>query len=610
MIAVLTILDNEEKGFTIQIAQNNRILYEGNLNNENIFYDILSLRLDYVYVWEAPILFAFMDVFANKKQLKNYDTLKQACEQKYMNVTDESISYKDGLGVYFQRKLWLRTNKANSTDRHKRLSSTAFINLSNYFGGKELTKILEAFNITEKNKAKATFQLLQDFNEFIKTITGLNFIKSTGAPISWSMGGIAKRFYLKLYAPSSANPQKEYTERNPQNKAIEYELREANLLLPGILYLKDTLKHSNLFKFDKNSLFPFAERRLPFFSVPREATFEEWQAYIYSSNYSDFPLIPPDTTEFILIFDNLELKLKKGFPAIFKEPGKVYKGKNSKRVFLDKQAFFGVYLNMLLNFYDINDFTAVKVYKMRCYEDKAINNYVEHLYQFKVNIKNGTIQEYGLGLYSTVKFLINNLHGKFAQLTLNEEYDYNLNAEGVITKTVKRISDNWKNSHFDYIRGAYVYALSQVLMLHDLLKLSQKVPDNLANHVFYMDTDCIITDIAPVIFARILEVDSVRLGAYKIENKYSVFQAYAPKVYAGYDNGNFCLTTAGLKAKEIKEYLNEKIYSWAYLEALSNNNFLVPSTYIKRTPNGCKRVTEFKPITSEWRGNEEGDVIE
>lgn len=607
MIAVLTIQDNNVNGFQLQIAQNNRIIYEGNLDNENIFYDILSLRIDYIYVWEASILFAFMDAFASKNNLKNYDKMKQQSEQKYFNCIEESISYKDGLGVYFQRKLWLKTAKINSSDRHKRLSSTAFINLSNFFSGKELTTILEAFGITEHNLAKATFQLLSDFDKFIKQLTGLNFIKTTGAPLSWSMGGISKRFYLKLYSPSSPNPQKEYIERNPQNKAIEYELREANLLLPGILYLKDTAKHNNLFKFDKNSLFPFSEWILPFFSVPREATFEEWQNTVYPEKLMQIQ------TEYILIFNNLELKLKEGYPAIFKQPGRIYQGKNHKKVFLEKQAFFGIYLNQLLKFYDITDFTDVKVYKMRAYEDKAISDYVEHLYRFKVNIKNGMIKEYGLGLYSTVKFLLNNLHGKFAQLTLNEEYDYIKNNDGIITKSVARICDNWKTSHFDYIRGAYVYSLSQVIMLQDLLKISENISDNLESHIYYMDTDCIITDIEPDYLQRILKIDPLKLGAYKLENTYTTFKAFAPKVYAGYDNAKFCLTTAGLKAKEIIEWLNihypEKPGEENYIDLL-NSSTLVPTTYIKRTKKGCTRITEFKPLISQWRGNEEEGIIE
>ena len=131
----LTISEDLQK-YTLLMNDNNII--EGDIS-PSMFYDLLSLRLDNIYIWQGAALFALIDTFANKNNLFNYAQIPTDEKGRRLRCDKEAISYKDGAGIYYQRKLWLKTVKKNSTDRHRRLTSTNFINFSNFFGGLDFT---------------------------------------------------------------------------------------------------------------------------------------------------------------------------------------------------------------------------------------------------------------------------------------------------------------------------------------------------------------------------------------------------------------------------------------------------------------------------------------
>lgn len=572
------------------ISQHDNDLYSINLYTADCWRKIISLRYDFLYCWDITQLFAYMDAWAEKEKLINYNDIGLNKNGYKAKCDTEAISYKDGPGTQYQRKLWLKTIKLNSTDRHKRLASTTFINFENFFNGKKFLELYEAFEIDKnKNKIFALNELLNKFNEFIYQITGLYFIKSTGAPLSWTMGGISKAFYLKLYKPNVKDPKRAYLEANPQSKSIEYTLRNANLLLPGLLYMKDKRLHKNAFKYDKNSLFPAAEQELPFFSIPRKINFKDVSTYENNPKY-----------EIIYIFKNLNMSLKNGYIPIFKEPLTHYKGNNNNNIFLEEQAFFAFYFKTISKFYNI-EYEDCEVYILLKTPDRAIKKYVDILYNYKVAAKNGQISN---GKYTVVKYLLNNLHGKFAQLTLNEEFSYSRNRDGIIVKEVKEIKDNWDKSHFDYIRGAWVYTKAQDIMLNDLLTLKNK-GFNLGN-IYYIDTDCIVTPLSNLLFP--LPISSINLGEYKLEENYYKFKLYAPKTYAGINyNNEFVLTAAGMNKKEILNYLNLKFPGHNWFRKLKEVN--LPCTYWKRTKIGCELYTEYRPLVTRYKDRSKSGVL-
>lgn len=608
-IGILKLIDDRIKGDN-KILENKVAIVNLNENECNVFElnsltlwrDILALRYDYLYVWDTTVIFAFLDAWANQEKLTNYNDIGLN-ENGYKAKCDcEAISYKDGEGAYYQRKLWLKTAKAGSTDRHKRLTATSFINFKNYFGNKSIEDILKAFKInltTSTSKfllpAYSMVELLKRFDKFIFEITGMRFIKSTGAPLAWTMGGISKAYYLRLYAPNALSPNRLYQERNIQSKGIEFELRTSNLLLPGLLYMKDKRLRNKCYKYDKNSLFPAAEKDLPFFGIPRKVPFNTVYTLEKTNKY-----------EFIYLFKNLSLQLKPGKLPIFKEPNTLYHGKNKTNIFIENQAFFSFYYKLLSHFYYIT-FEDVQAYILLKTPDRAITKYVDSLYAYKTAAKRGEIDP---GLYTVVKYLLNNLHGKFAQLTINAEYDYIRNKDGIVVKKEKEIKDNWENSHFDYIRGAWVYAKSQAIMLQDLIDLELQGHD-LLKEIFYIDTDCLVTTISDI------PTSDTQLGKYKLEGKFYQFKVYAPKTYfsINWDScessackyAEYNLTVAGMQKKEIFDYL-QKYYPYDnWFEVLSK--IKLPNTILKRTPTGCEYVIEWRKLVVKYKDRSNKGVL-
>lgn len=590
-------LQNDFNEYTILTHDNNYIKGEV---SPFMFYDILSLRLDNIYVWQGASVFALIDTFSNENNLFNYVLIPTDDKGRRKRCDVEAISYKDGAGMYYQRKLWLKTIKKGSSDRHKRLSSTNFINFSNFFGGQDFESVCKSFCITTDMPCIALRDLIIKFTTFIKDITGLELFKDNGAIKYWTIGALSKAFYLKLYGQLYGHNEHNnllqcYQEDHQQSKVFEYDMRKAHLLTPGMLYYKDNILHKNCYKYDVNSLFPYIERIAPFLGVPKECSEENY----YNDKY-----------ESIIYYKNIHLKKKEGMPAIFKTPLEIYKGNNKKHIFIEEIAFYHRYHTHLLNFYDIVDYEEVKYYRLCKKEDKAINEYVVTLYDKKNKCKNGELSPL---LYPVVKYFLNNLHGKFAQLTIVEEYDYIKNDSGIINRQVTKLSDTWESSHFDYLRGAWIYSHSQAYMLKCLEIFNEKIckplQSTLEEHIFYIDTDCIITDIAPDLMGKYFKLSDYQLGAFKVEACFEEFQVYAPKTYAGIVEGALKLTVAGMKKNEIIEYLQrENIQLNDILKYLSKKP-LLPCTILKRTPKGCEYITEMRPLGKGFNIEDETEGV-
>lgn len=550
--------------------------YDNNLSfiakiEDKLFEKLISLRKKNIYVWDGGAWFAFIDSYAVRNNLINYDNLPRV-NNKPAKCNEEAFSCRDGIGVYYERKLWLKSIKNESSDRHKRLAATAFINVSNFFGSQSLNNVADMFSLQTGqglvSQAKCLYHIIYQFNKQINELTELTLLREDGGLNYWTTGAISKAYYLKLFYN---HYNVSYNELFPQSKNIEYELRDYNLLLPAILYQKDNQNYKNVFKYDKNSLFPYVERNIPALGIPNTC-----DSYNKDNRY-----------EYIHVFEDLQLELKPGMPDIFKPPRLRYSG-HKKCYFLDKQAFFESYLNNLLYFYDIVSYKSVKYYKCVKYKDTAIIEFVDKLYKYKTD-------SYGSNLYGLAKYIINNLHGKMSQLTLSERFNYNVNSRGILGHSKGELIDTWARSHFDYIRGAYIYACSQSHMLKVFADINQYLNEfehtTLKEVLIYSDTDSMITTLTPEILARAnIKISKTELGAFKIEEEYNSFQAYAPKTYAGITyNNELKITCAGKNKYQIFNFIKNKEDPLAYLA----NKPLVPCTVLVRTKTGAKYKTKM-----------------
>lgn len=550
----------------------------------HLFIDICALRLHYIYCWNGAKLFADFDNWAIKKDLRNYETLFPVNSCGYRpRVTSECYSVRDGDQCYYTRRYWLKTINFKTGDRHFRLHGVTLINAENYFGGRDLEEIYNTFHVEDLGDA------LKKFNDKINKLTGgLGiFDPITEKPIFLTLGSISKAYYLKLKYPQymPIDRLRKYQNDFPSDKTIERELRRANLLSGGIIYLKDTEKHYDLFKYDKVSLFPSIERNLPALGTPREIPIKDFDGTI------------DNHFEYIYIFKNLVLKRKPHMPSLY-PPQEGYTGINQDIVEIENEALFHSLYSAYLKYYDVVDSQIDKIYRCKKIHDPAIKTYVDSLFKEKSETTD-------TAYYFIIKLILNNLHGKFAQNPVTTEFSHILNVEGKVERRSTGIKDNWHKNHFDYIRGAYIYSMARTKMLEDLCTIADEQeitaaeghmpPYRLVDHLYYSDTDSAILD-HPINLEGYV---GNSLGKFKNEGEIFIFKAFAPKIYAYYPRGSYkdpVLRCAGAKSKEIINFYNFSKTSLDLIDFLSSNVKL-PITILQRTPHGAEYQTQWRSLT-------------
>lgn len=570
MNAFIKLIDNCQTASIIE-TQGGQSRYLLKVDND-FLHKIGGLRYENVYLWDAAEIFAIIDAYALNHDLLDYENIPLNEKGYKPRIGDECISRRDGDGVFYERKLWLKTIKTNSTDRHKRLSATTYINVKNFFGGLNFEEACAAFEVNEKYTVDESglklFLLMDKFSDEINYITGIKVFNAYRQINFWSMGGISKAYYLKLFEQKTEGIK--YKDFVPQNEEFEIEMRLSHLLAKGVIYCKKfNAYYYDVTKYDVNSLFPFVAKSCPIFYPPTNSTWDEYR----KTPKSEF-----NKVRFIITFNRLLLEVKPEYPNVLQPYGVKCTDTNSRILEYKNQSFFSEHLETLLKIYDMADIDVKAVYKLRIEEDEAIGEFVDSLYNLKKQLKGGR--------RTVVKFLLNNLHGKFAQLCLLSNFEYNKDENGILTRRIKSLRNNWKKSHFDYIRGAYIYSMAQRQILEEMIKLPR--PKDIA----YIDTDCFIVDAgnAP-------QHISNEIGEFKEELYYARVMFYAPKTYIGYDiNSKMKIVAAGLNATEIKHYIcgGEIPYDLTTLENIPD--LVLPTTVTRRTVNGFEKVIEWRKI--------------
>lgn len=562
---------------------------------ERILPGLTTCGIDCFFVLNGSEFFSFIDYYATLHKLPIYDSLKDD-SGKRKKLTNEAWAFFDGEGATYSRKVWLKTALPNT--RHKRIHATSFINFSNMVAVNTVDELCQAVNLPECMQSGIKVidfgRCVQDFNQYYYKITGNLYLGPT-RPACWTMGGAARNFYLKLrYPEATTNRLKLYHYSHPQNMKLEYFLRECKLLPSGLLYSKDRgkLHEGKLFKYDKNSLFAKVERDMPELGALVKSSYEEYKR---------------DTSgkfEYIFILDLLELKAREGMPRLFSNPFKRYTHNAARVEITDKWAVFAPLLEALKDFYIIEDLEIASVYKARKNADKAAVNYVDILYTYKRDAR----EKGQKGFANLVKFFLVNLHGKFAQksitvpkfLTLDQETNTVIKTEG------EDIIDEWDRKHFDYVRGAYIYTMARVYIMKDILRFKEVLPEGetLEEHIFYDDTDSIITDLE----APAGMVDPYELGKLKLEETFTAFECIAPKTYWGRTvEDEIKLTCAGMDKEEVFAFLRTECNSFLHMNLNSNqyyhmhfayNNIQYPCTVLERMNGGSGYVTHYRPLST------------
>ncbi len=542
-----------------------------------LFVRMTNAGARYVFVWDMAFFGGFCIYTALKNGLKEFkeaDKKKTRAGIPVMTESCYSALYTASQGLTNFRLTLPRTGKTHKSGSGKMgaMRTVEYRGLSELFGGHTpQAEAYEQLHITGGG-CEALRALFLRWCEAYEQTTGENFLTLGVLRKVYTIGGAAKRLYLRMRY-GSASVSKYHKEHFADAEADDY-LRVRGLLIGGLCgyprRIEGKLIEKDLTKYDVNGLYSYTADEVGELGYPSESSFAEFRGDKSGKNV------------YIIILRSALFVLKKDYPEIFFDPF----SKLLTPVIEVEQpwALFGELFDILQKYYTFEDFDIVRVLKCEKRADPVMRQYNDKFRAQKIAAKEGGNE----CLYLIAKLFLNSLLGKFVQNTRYVErlavFDH---TDDCVTFERGQVKDNWEHGHFDFIRGAYIYAMAKVKVMQDILKLTEGQEDRAAHH-FYTDTDSIITDLK----LPWDMVDDAASGKYKVERRLKAFGVIARKTYYEYTgDGVHRVTAAGITrgsvVKQVKgaEHMSAGEF-WA--ELTSGRDFYAP--YSEYISGGVKRI--------------------
>lgn len=539
----------------------------------DLFQNIVNMGARVVWVWDMAAFGAFCDYYALRRGLPNYNDLpREERGRGCPRVACYNILYA-AQGVLMFR-LTLPRSAMTHSYKHGRIGgmhTVEFRGLSSFLRGRTYAEACKDFH-------GEGIALYRAFNDSYAALTGDRLDNPFVLRNVYTLGGAARREYLNTRYGSPS--LKKYHKEHPQEEAVEDYFRARRLLLGGMCFfdssVHEKLVEGGIVKYDINSLYPWAACLAGELAPPELSTMKEFNAD-HSGGYAYI----------IVLSDCVFFKRDHRMPNVFSNPFTHYAGDVQEfctpETGCGEWAVFGELFRALQKFYHTEEFNIVKIFKCKRRPDPAIVRYVDKFYKIKTSM----VKEHNDTMRLVAKLFLNGLCGKFSQDTKYVQrvarYD---KGEDCIIFDYDDLRDCWDASHFDYIRGAYIYTLARVRVMNDIYNLWRDAPDKFID--IYTDTDCIFTQ--SELPAEM--VDCTRLGAYKREATYSAMGVVAHKVYyvRSFD-GEDKVTAAGVKRGEIVAQVRERLPSGATAvdvwERLTAKNAVFTTPVLIRVPGGA-----------------------
>lgn len=532
------------------------------------FYEALNNRgAVFAFCWNMGYFGTFCDLYALRKGMPTFkDAAKRKTGGRNKAAAQECFTtlYAGGRGVLSFRLTLKRTHMTHEYRSGKigGLHTVEYRGLSVFFHERGIEYVAGDLGVKVDDELEAGRIILSLWAEAFTRLVGEDVLSVAYLRKVYTIGGAAKRYYLRIKCPNGNI--KTYHKTHDADEEMEDYLRTRHLQLSGLCFFPNALRGElvtgGVKKYDVNGLYSATANTCGELTYPREATFEEFIRDRESG------------AKYIIIVRNFIAYRKPNMPNVFMD---WITGGNGDVIQIESDfACFRELWDTLRLFYDFEEFDVIRVFKMRKIHDPAIVKYNDHFQEEKARaarLGDQTMRE-------LAKNMLNNLVGKFTQQTKYVEIipTYDAVHDRVDFKQGE-VVDNWKNGHFDFVRGAYIYTMARVKVMQDVYHFCT-MDGTAASRHYYTDTDSIITDAE--LPADV--VDPFRLGAYKLEREYSAFGVIGKKVYYGRTvEGVDELTVAGipkgLVMREIRELYGEDLtVSQVWQILLSDAAYAVP----------------------------------
>lgn len=543
-----------------------------------VVFDFFNNRgAAFVFVWDMSFWGMFCDYYALRDGLPEFKDAKKrkggtgAAEPCY------TMLYAAGRGTLCARLTLRRTGKTHEygSGNIGGLHTVEYRGMSAFFPAQRREDVGEACGGGSENTADQLARIVRSWAREYSALVGESVLSAAYMKSVYTVGGAARRAYLGIRYGTGARLSRYQKEHDCAEKMEDY-LRRRRLLLSGMCFFGDNRKHEltegHLYKWDVNGLYSATADEAGELSYPRAATFD------------DFMKDRDIGHTYIIVVKGLTMYRRPNMPAAFCNP---FTRSGGDVVSIPEEfALFRELWDALREYYIFEEYDVVKVLRCDIRPDHAIVEYNKTYEREKERAaKDG--REVARVM---CKGLLNNLIGKFAQATKYTEIIgfYDEKNDVVRFKQGDEVN-NWERGHFDFVRGAYIYTLARVRVMHDIARVCGADGSPVVHH-WYTDTDSIVTDceIPPDM------MDSFVTGKYKLEREYSAFGIFAKKVYYGRTvDGRDKLTAAGIPKGLIISDIREK-YGDGLTAAQTWDILCMPTDYYipidQRVPGGGAKI--------------------
>ena len=189
--------------------------------------------------------------------------------------------------------------------------------------------------------------------------------------------------------------------------------------------------------------------------------------------------------------------------------------------------------------YKINSIEFINGYKYETTKG-AFDTYIDHFVNMKISAKKAE----NFTEYLTAKLFLNNLSGKFGQSTTASNKEFYME-NGILKSTPK----------YSTKEGLYM-PIAVAITSAARLELFKMIDAN-AKNFCYCDTDSAKVIGEPVI-PETIQIDSYKLGAWKVEAEWDKAIFLKPKTYAEHTAKGWKITGAGMN-DEVKENIKKEL---------------------------------------------------